>query len=377
MREYKSAITRYIDGGENITLEELMAQLDEEDEFEDDDMDVEAVLGVSGESKEMAGSGESETEGALAIRKLVVLRRQTKALRLGLQKKFGTDALAALTRGLLEVGITVGSAFLPIPGMGEFAGQLMNQGLTTSVAATGGQALGGSVASATAKLSEVAAEGPDADPFRRPVPQAESGEFEVSDKQAQQGTTTSGRAKQAFDESSFGTGGKVASTMMGATPKYLKPAMVPFAATGAVLGTAAHMVKDAAYSKTLKPIGLGSRGLVIKAASKLSQSAADYRAKEVAMEKGPVIEWLIHGNGMEALRAAAERYYAEADDSTVSVAKRKNLFAHRDAQAIAEKKKVDEELKKLYSVLQAKHAKHWQTYWQAKQAALGKEHKEQ
>ena len=333
----------------------------------------------------------SMPEQKLALRKMVTLRRCLKDMRNMLESGYGTDSAKALGSALVEIGIQVGAALIPVAGFGGVIGASAEAGGITSAAmfaAEGSELLGGSLAgnlaisggmSSASTLSRTLGHIPMAqaseDNFQNLQQNIGSNSTDelISDKDALTGTTTKGRLGKMAKESAFGTGykygGKARQKIRHLGRKGKKTGRVQGAAANlaglmaGTLSTGAHMAKDMLYNKTTKPLVKGAGGLAVKAASKMGSKSAKNRMGYVsASMKGPMLKWLKEDGGFNKLRQTLDLLYAQSGAGHASVSNYTNFLRHHDVERDGQLKKIHNEFAKLLPLVNKKWKKHGPVY---------------
>ena len=335
----------------------------------------------------------SPSEQQLALRKMVTLRRCLKDMRNMLESGYGKDSAKALGAALVEIGIQVGAALIPVAGFGGVIGASAEAGgmalasaemlAAKEVALRGGNlagnlAIAGGMSSAS-MLSRTLG--------HIPMAQASEDEFQniqqnigsnstdelISDKDALTGTTTKGRLGKMAKESAFGTGykygGKARQKIRHFGRENKKTGPIQGGAANSaglmagILTTGAHMAKDMLYDKTTKPLVKGAGGLAVKAASKMGNKKAKNRMAYVsASMKGPMLKWLKEDGGFDKLRQTLDLLYAQSGAGHASVSNYTNFLKHHDVERDGQIKKITKEFAKLLPLIDKKWKKHGPVY---------------
>lgn len=313
----------------------------------------------------------SPSEQKLALRKMVTLRRCLKDMRNMLKSGYGKDSAKALGAALVEIGIQVVAAIIPVAGFGGVIGASAEAGgiaLAEGVGMSSASALlrtGGHVPMAQAKEDEY-------QNLQQNIGSNSTDEL-ISDKDALTGTTTKGRLGKIAKESAFGTGykygGKARQKIRHLGRKDKKTGRIQGAAANmagfmaGTLSTGAHMAKDMLYDKTTKPLVKGSGGLAVKAASKMGNKKAKNRMGYVsASMKGPMLKWLKKDGGFDKLRQTLDLLYAQSGAGHASVSNYTNFLRHHDVERNGERKKIKAEFAKLLPLVDKKWQKHGLIY---------------
>ena len=332
-------------------------------------------------------------EQKLALRKMVTIRRCLKDMRNMLESGYGKDSAKALGAALVEIGIQVGAALIPVAGFGGVIGASAEAGgmalasaemlAAKEVALRGGNlagnlAIAGGMSSASTlsrTLGHIPMAQASEDDFQNLQQNIGSNSTDelISDKDALTGTTTKGRLGKMAKESAFGTGykygGKARQKIRHLGRKNKKTGRIQGAAANmagfmaGTLSTGAHMAKDMLYTKTSKPLVKGAGGLAVKAASKMGNKKAKNRMAYVsASMKGPMLKWLKEDGGFDKLRQTLDLLYAQSGAGHASVSNYTNFLKHHDVERDGQLKKIHNEFAKLLPLVNKKWKKHAPVY---------------
>ncbi|MEJ6505436.1 MAG: DUF4157 domain-containing protein [Crocinitomicaceae bacterium] len=332
-------------------------------------------------------------EQKLALRKMVTIRRCLKDMRNMLESGYGKDSAKALGAALVEIGIQVGAALIPVAGFGGVIGASAEAGgmalasaemlAAKEVALRGGNlagnlAIAGGMSSASTlsrTLGHIPMAQASEDDFQNLQQNIGSNSTDelISDKDALTGTTTKGRLGKMAKESAFGTGykygGKARQKIRHLGRKNKKTGRIQGAAANmagfmaGTLSTGAHMAKDMLYTKTSKPLVKGAGGLAVKAASKMGNKKAKNRMAYVsASMKGPMLKWLKEDGGFDKLRQTLDLLYAQSGAGHASVSNYTNFLKHHDVERDGQLKKIHNEFAKLLPLVNKKWKKHGPVY---------------
>ena len=335
----------------------------------------------------------SPSEQKLALRKMVTIRRCLKDMRNMLESGYGKDSAKALGAALVEIGIQVGAALIPVAGFGGVIGASAEAGgmalasaemlAAKEVALRGGNlagnlAIAGGMSSASTlsrTLGHIPMAQASEDDFQNLQQNIGSNSTDelISDKDALTGTTTKGRLGKMAKESAFGTGykygGKARQKIRHLGRKNKKTGRIQGAAANmagfmaGTLSTGAHMAKDMLYDKTTKPLVKGAGGLAVKAASKMGNKKAKNRMAYVsASMKGPMLKWLKEDGGFDKLRQTLDLLYAQSGAGHASVSNYTNFLKHHDVERDGQMKKITKEFAKLLPLIDKKWKKHGPVY---------------
>ncbi len=300
----------------------------------------------------------------LAVKKLVTLRRCLKDMRNLLTSGYGRDSAKALASSLLEVGVQVGAAFIPVPGFGGMA-----SGAVSITSSNVGIASGMSLASATTRgISELPFEDASKDNFQNIQNSAafkggQNNEL-ISKHAALTGTTTKGRAKKMIKGTALGTaykyGGMARQKVRGSKAGIFRKTMSNAAGVvGGGLAGSAHMAKDILWSKTTKPFAQGIGGLGIKSFGKMGLKSAKNRIAYVsAANKGPILNWLINEGGYTKIQTTMEALSEEAGMTNTNVSNYTNFLRHHQTNAEEQVSKIKIEIDKIKLIAEKKWKKH-------------------
>lgn len=336
----------------------------------------------------------SMPEQKLALRKMVTIRRCLKDMRNMLESGYGTDSAKALGSALLEIGIQVGAAFIPVAGFGGVIGASAEAGgmalasaemlaakeatmlggnLAENLAISGGMSSASTLSRTLGHIPMAGASEDDFQDLQQNIGSNGANAELISDENALSGTTTKGRLGKMAKESAFGTGykygGKARQKIRHLGRKGKKTGRVQGAAANlaglmaGTLSTGAHMAKDMLYNKTTKPLVKGAGGLAVKAASKMGSKSAKNRMGYVsASMKGPMLKWLKEDGGLNKLRKTVDLLYAQSGDVHTSVSNYTNFLKHHKVERDGQLKKIHNEFAKLLPLVNKKWKKHGPVY---------------
>lgn len=322
----------------------------------------------------------------MPLRKLVILKRQLGALIKLLSAGYETEAAKKIGLALTNMGLIVGSAFVPIPGLGTLgsAGLGVSGSLELVTSGAFGAAFGVKGAKSVTKgaaseaFSDPATSGHLAAPV--PRPQDASSDFEINDETAWRRTTRTGRLESAFRNSALGkglaTGAAVFDTLAetdgdpgswGASAK--KVSAMPAAAVTALGATAFHVAKNSLYDNTTKPMAIGAMRSLTKLWVKAGLAAAEERiARQSAAQKGPVLHWLLELDGFAQLETLADTLQAQCGGMTKNISNKSNFMRQKKRTASEVRRKIDARMEILRAIAEYKWNKHRDKYFELHEA---------